>query len=132
MIPKIQETKARTERPSRTRAKRSLRSRGFGRPAPLALVGSCSDSESISGRLRGVRRAKRRGRRRIGPAEAQATRSVREASIGPMSPREVPAARGEQADLLDRLLIGTVDVLPEGRLGEQLAQGRPLRVKFGV
>ena len=49
-----------------------------------------------------------------------------------MSPREVPAARGDEADLLDRLLIGTVDVLPEGRLAEQLAQGRPLRVKFGV
>jgi tyrosyl-tRNA synthetase len=49
-----------------------------------------------------------------------------------MSPREVPAARGEGADLLERLLIGTVDVLPRGRLAEQLAQGRPLRVKFGV
>jgi tyrosyl-tRNA synthetase len=31
-----------------------------------------------------------------------------------------------------RLAVGAVDVLPEGRLGEQLAEGRPLRVKFGV
>jgi tyrosyl-tRNA synthetase len=33
---------------------------------------------------------------------------------------------------LSRLLAGAVDALPEGRLAEQLAQGRPLRVKFGV
>ena len=30
------------------------------------------------------------------------------------------------------LLAGAVDALPEGRLAEQLAAGRPLRVKFGV
>jgi tyrosyl-tRNA synthetase len=30
------------------------------------------------------------------------------------------------------LLTGAVDVLPQGRLDEQLAAGRPLRVKFGV
>jgi len=33
---------------------------------------------------------------------------------------------------LNRLLAGAVDVLPEGRLAEQLASGKPLRVKFGV
>ena len=31
-----------------------------------------------------------------------------------------------------RLATGAVDALPEGRLAEQLASGRPLRVKFGV
>jgi tyrosyl-tRNA synthetase len=31
-----------------------------------------------------------------------------------------------------RLLAGAVDALPEGRLAAQLAEGRPLRVKFGV
>jgi tyrosyl-tRNA synthetase len=30
------------------------------------------------------------------------------------------------------LLLGAVDVLPEGRLAEQLAEGRPLRCKLGV
>jgi tyrosyl-tRNA synthetase len=49
-----------------------------------------------------------------------------------MSPRQFPAAQGEPAELLDRITRGAVDVLPEGRLAEQLASGRPLRVKFGV
>jgi tyrosyl-tRNA synthetase len=31
-----------------------------------------------------------------------------------------------------RLLEGAVDALPEGRLAQQLEEGRPLRVKFGV
>lgn len=34
--------------------------------------------------------------------------------------------------MLESLVAGAVDVLPEGRLAEQLAQGRELRVKFGV
>jgi tyrosyl-tRNA synthetase len=38
----------------------------------------------------------------------------------------------EEAPGLDRLLAGAVDVLPAGRLAEQLASGRPLRVKFGM
>jgi tyrosyl-tRNA synthetase len=33
---------------------------------------------------------------------------------------------------LETLLRGAVDVLPEGRLAEQLAGGRPLRLKLGV
>jgi tyrosyl-tRNA synthetase len=36
------------------------------------------------------------------------------------------------ADMLARLTAGAVDALPEGRLAEQVTQGRPLRVKFGV
>jgi tyrosyl-tRNA synthetase len=47
-----------------------------------------------------------------------------------MSPPDATdAAAAEQAA---RLATGAVDVLPEGRLAEQLAEGRPLRVKFGV
>jgi tyrosyl-tRNA synthetase len=49
-----------------------------------------------------------------------------------MSPRQFAAAQGEPAELLERLQRGAVDVLPEGRLAEQLAEGRALRVKFGV
>jgi tyrosyl-tRNA synthetase len=41
-----------------------------------------------------------------------------------MSPREVASVA--------ELALGAVDVLPEGRLSEQLASGEPLRVKFGV
>ncbi len=48
-----------------------------------------------------------------------------------MGPLQAPAD-SNPADLLARLTAGAVDVLPEGRLAEQLAQGRPLRVKFGV
>jgi tyrosyl-tRNA synthetase len=45
-------------------------------------------------------------------------------------PADAPdAAAAEQAA---RLAAGAVDVLPEGRLVEQLAEGRPLRVKLGV
>jgi tyrosyl-tRNA synthetase len=47
-----------------------------------------------------------------------------------MSPPDAtdPAAAEQAA----RLATGAVDVLPEGRLAEQLAAERPLRVKFGV
>jgi len=38
----------------------------------------------------------------------------------------------DEAAALERLLAGAVDVLPEGRLVEQLREGRPLRVKFGM
>ena len=38
----------------------------------------------------------------------------------------------DATDARDRCSAGAVDVLPEGRLAEQLAEGRPLRVKFGV
>ncbi|CAN5223228.1 tyrosine--tRNA ligase [soil metagenome] len=37
-----------------------------------------------------------------------------------------------EASALDRLLAGSVDVLPAGKLAEQLASGRKLRVKFGM
>ena len=44
-----------------------------------------------------------------------------------------PTASGGRADpAIERLTAGAVGVLPEGRLAEQLAEGRPLRVKFGV
>ncbi len=46
-----------------------------------------------------------------------------------MAPPEQPAGDPE---LLERLLAGAVDALPEGRLAEQLAASKPLRVKFGV
>ncbi|HEX2127707.1 MAG TPA: tyrosine--tRNA ligase [Solirubrobacterales bacterium] len=47
-----------------------------------------------------------------------------------MAPPELsgPASAPEVGPLVK----GAVDVLPEGRLAEQLAEGRPLRVKFGV
>ncbi len=41
------------------------------------------------------------------------------------------ASRPAQSDISD-LVRGAVDVLPEGRLAEQLAEGRPLRCKLGV
>jgi tyrosyl-tRNA synthetase len=40
------------------------------------------------------------------------------------------ASQGEEA--LARVLAGAVDALPEGRLAEQLASGKELRVKFGM
>ena len=44
-----------------------------------------------------------------------------------------PAAGAtEAAAAADQLLLGAVDALPEGRLAEQLAEGRPLRLKLGV
>jgi tyrosyl-tRNA synthetase len=45
-----------------------------------------------------------------------------------------PQAPGdaEAADAAARLGAGAVDLLPQGRLAEQLELGRPLRVKFGV
>lgn len=36
------------------------------------------------------------------------------------------------ADLAKELQIGAVEALPEGRLAEQLSEGRPLRVKLGI
>ena len=39
-------------------------------------------------------------------------------------------SQGEEA--LARVLAGAVDALPEGRLAEQLASGKELRVKFGM
>ena len=44
-----------------------------------------------------------------------------------------PAAGAtEAAAAADQLLLGAVDALPEGMLAEQLAEGRPLRLKLGV
>jgi tyrosyl-tRNA synthetase len=50
---------------------------------------------------------------------------ARQSSIGPVTDSSV----GEAAR---RLLEGAVDALPEGRLAQQLGEGRALRVKFGV
>ncbi|MDX6617456.1 MAG: tyrosyl-tRNA synthetase [Solirubrobacterales bacterium] len=36
------------------------------------------------------------------------------------------------SDAVADLLLGAEEALPEGRLAEQLAEGRPLRVKFGI
>jgi tyrosyl-tRNA synthetase len=44
-------------------------------------------------------------------------------------PADAPDAAAEQAATL---IAGAVDALPSGRLAEQLAQGRPLRIKLGV
>jgi tyrosyl-tRNA synthetase len=52
----------------------------------------------------------------------------RQSSIGPMTDSRV--AGGGEA--LAAILEGTVDALPEGRLAEQLAAPRPLRVKLGI
>ena len=57
---------------------------------------------------------------------------ARESSIGPMVPPEVDEAGSQPEDVLERLTLGAVDVLPEGRLTEQLEADRPLRVKLGV
>jgi tyrosyl-tRNA synthetase len=43
-----------------------------------------------------------------------------------------PAQSAGDPELLERLLAGSVDALPEGRLAQQLAGNEPLRVKFGV
>ncbi len=47
-----------------------------------------------------------------------------------MGPPQASAEQG--AALVQTLRAGAVDALPEGRLAEQLAAGRPLRVKLGV
>jgi tyrosyl-tRNA synthetase len=54
---------------------------------------------------------------------------VRESSIGTVSPRGENRGAEEASA---RLAIGATDLLPKGRLAEQLARGEPLRVKFGV
>jgi tyrosyl-tRNA synthetase len=41
-------------------------------------------------------------------------------------------AEADSADQAARLTAGAVEVLPEGRLARQLAEGRPLRVKLGI
>ncbi len=38
----------------------------------------------------------------------------------------------ERSESLERVLAGSADALPEGRLAEQLESGKPLRVKFGM
>ena len=66
--------------------------------------------------------------------------SGRESSIGPVSdpapqtPAAAPTATlpAPSVSELKALLGGAVDVLPGGRLAEQLESGRGLRVKFGV
>jgi tyrosyl-tRNA synthetase len=41
-------------------------------------------------------------------------------------------AEADSADQAARLTAGVVEVLPEGQLARQLAEGRPLRVKLGI
>jgi tyrosyl-tRNA synthetase len=42
----------------------------------------------------------------------------------------MPSAQADES--LTRLLAGSVEALPEGRLAQQLEEGRPLRVKLGI
>jgi tyrosyl-tRNA synthetase len=49
-----------------------------------------------------------------------------------VTPTEVDEPANSPTSVLDTLTLGAVDVLPEGRLAEQLAAGRPLRCKLGV
>ncbi len=44
----------------------------------------------------------------------------------------MPEPESRSSDDLSQVLAGAVDILPEGRLAEQLASGTPLRVKFGM
>ena len=86
------------------------------RPSPLE---SCSDPESIEKIEEAAGRAGGKEQRRR-PIEPTA-----ESSIGPVAPQQA------QSDILG-LLRGAVDVLPEGRLAEQLGEGGTLRCKLGV
>ena len=43
-----------------------------------------------------------------------------------------PSAAADARAQAERLSRGAVEVLPEGRLAKQLAEGRPLRVKLGI
>src|SRR4051812_5666178 len=58
-------------------------------------------------------------------AGKQSAERAGQSSIGPAVNSSVP-------DPAARLLEGAVDVLPEGRLAEQLEGDRPLRVKLGI
>src|SRR5436190_23932981 len=60
-----------------------------------------------------------------GSVAGEPAEPARQSSIGLVTDSAV--AEGAR-----RLLAGAVDALPEGRLAEQLGEGRPLRVKFGV
>jgi tyrosyl-tRNA synthetase len=57
---------------------------------------------------------------------------VRESSIGRVTDGRSKDAPEAAKDVVGGLLAGAVDVLPEGQLERQLAEGKPLRVKFGV
>lgn len=72
-------------------------------------------------------------------ADVQAEVSAKEPSPSAVSDALAPPPRFSiapvtpaQTSTVDGLLRGAVDVLPEGRLAEQLAEGRPLRLKLGV
>jgi tyrosyl-tRNA synthetase len=65
---------------------------------------------------------------RFSEERAQPAEPRRQSSIGPV--RDPQAEGGGEA--LARILEGTVDALPEGRLAEQLSGPRPLRVKLGI
>src|SRR5215208_1126200 len=64
----------------------------------------------------------------------RATQRGRRASPVPPGPRSsirpMPPAQADES--LSRLLAGSVEALPEGRLAQQLEDGRPLRAKLGI
>ncbi len=69
---------------------------------------------------RPIRRHPRKAGGTANPAER-----ARQSSIGPVTDSAV-------AEEARRLTEGAIDALPEGRLAEQLALGRELRVKLGI
>ena len=75
---------------------------------PFAALGTKGATSSISGRRTGI----------TAPPSA-----ARESSIG--------AVTDPQAEAAD-LAADAVELLPAGRLADQLAEGRPLRVKLGI
>ena len=81
-------------------------------------------SRSAPDRPRGVPRIALEERRRS-PFQPGA-----ESSIAPVT--SPPPETASEAAKLEPLLRGAVDVLPAGRLAEQLEAGRPLRLKLGV
>src|SRR5947207_4014986 len=112
----------------------SSASRGRGRRVgSLSLVAIWSRSagrdhvDNSLGRER-IRRAGRRPPVQRSPWEegrGNPAEQARQSSIGPVTDPAV-------AERARSLLEGAVDALPEDRLAEQLAEDRPLRVKFGV
>src|SRR5215216_3082844 len=150
MIPKIHEINARIASPKTTSAIRSFLS--FGRrpwvgPEPFSarpmdgsrnrrpcrLILRAMRSRLLRDHCQGAlggRRARRISIRRSTITEGKGGESgpaerARQSSIGPVT--DSPIA-GDAAALLE----GAVEALPEGRLAEQMAGTRPLRVKLGI
>jgi tyrosyl-tRNA synthetase len=70
---------------------------------------------------------------RMRPARGAALPNEPSASLA-LAPLTEPGEKStpEAREQASRLARRAVDVLPEGRLAEQLSEGRPLRVKFGI